>query len=145
MTVYEGQAFNKMIHVDVVEQMTAGVHMEVTAAMLDEVNKQVTESRHQLQQLNNQVKALTEAILPQLSEQVSQIRSARMAATSEFQVILRDLSEVRKFFLASEHKEEVARLERMVELCRELKRLRDDGTLDAVLNAMLSASIGKEQ
>lgn len=49
----------------------------------------------------------------------------------------RELEDVRKFFLAKEHTQEVERLKEFIGLCERLRELKRDGTLDAVAETIL--------
>lgn len=68
---------------------------------------------------------------------LKQLRELRMATTTETVQLKSALSDIRKFFLDDRHPEEVKRLLEFVEVCERLKKLKQDGTLDAVADTIL--------
>jgi len=52
-----------------------------------------------------------------------------------------ELRDIRKFFLESDYKTEVERLERFVSLCREIKALKESGLFDAVCDTAIRMSV----
>jgi|SRR5262252_865255 len=73
----------------------------------------------------------------QANERLKDLRMWRMAFDLEVKTLLRDAADIRQFFLDDKHIEEVKRLKEFVELCERLKALKQDGTLDAVMDSML--------
>lgn len=65
------------------------------------------------------------------------LRLTRMAIGNEAERVVKDLSDVRKFFLADEHEKEIARLKEFIELCERIRALKNDGTLDKVADTIL--------
>ena len=65
------------------------------------------------------------------------IRETKFSVVRETADISAPLKEIRQFFLASDYKEEVARLRDFVELCERLQKLKDSGFLDSVAGTML--------
>lgn len=78
-----------------------------------------------------------DALEASTSHYLNSIRQSRVAAVSEINAILAPLKEIRQFFLGSDHSAEIARLREFIELCERLKKLKDDGTLDAVSDSIL--------
>jgi len=79
------------------------------------------------------------------NERLHDLRMWRMAFENEVKTLLRDASDIRKFFLDEKHVEEVRRLKEFVEVCERLKALKTDGTLDALINAILTLECSDEK
>lgn len=73
----------------------------------------------------------------QLDTELRNLRLIRMALESETKTCMKELSDIRKFFLNPEHEREVARLKDFVETCERLKTLKESGFLDAVADTIL--------
>lgn len=71
------------------------------------------------------------------NQYIADIRAVRMAVATEVSQIIQPLSDIRKFFLAHDHKDEVARLKEFVDLCERLQALKSTGFLDTVADTML--------
>lgn len=123
--------------------ITAGRRMEQEIDLVRAANEEMRESRAILQDLHNQVRALHDHIAPELLAQAQELRSARMTAVSEIQQSLSALREIRKFFLESDYKVEMERLERLVRLCRELQELKQSGIFDAVCDSAIRLAVGE--
>ena len=121
-----------------------GKTMEETAILLKAINAEVEESKKTLEDLNNKIHSLSEVVQPALVEHIKQLRANRMSCVNEIREFIGSLTEIRKFFLESDYEREVERLERFVSLCKELKALRDDGTLEAVSNTAIRLAIKEE-
>jgi hypothetical protein len=68
---------------------------------------------------------------------LTDFRQWRMAMDGEIGKALKEAQDVRKFFLADDHAEEIKRLREFIELCERLNALRKDGFLDRVADVML--------
>ena len=64
-----------------------------------------------------------------------------MTAVQEIQATLAMMKDIRKFFLDSDHSEEINRLRDFVGLCNELKALKENGTIDAISDTILKLSV----
>jgi hypothetical protein len=71
------------------------------------------------------------------NQYITDIRAVRMAVATEVSQIIQPLSDIRKFFLAHDHKDEVARLKEFVDLCERLQALKSTGFLDTVADTIL--------
>lgn len=121
--------------------MCVGVYMEMVGNILEATTQQVLESKKTLQELTNEIKAMSDTIIPVMAAQVSKIRETRMAVVSEMTQSLGALKEVRKFFFEREYDLEMERLERFVKLCREIEALKANGTFDAVCDAAIRLAV----
>lgn len=111
---------------------------------LKKINTEVEQSKNVLRNLVNETKVLGELVNPVLAEEVSTLRQTRMVMVSELNQCLSTLREVRTFFLDKNHSVEVERLERFVSICRELKALKSDGTLDAVADVAIRLALREQ-
>jgi negative regulator of replication initiation len=82
---------------------------------------------------------------PELMKMIKDIRSSRMTATTEIKQSLVELRDIRKFFLETDYEEEMKRLERFVNLCKEIRQLKADGTFDSICESALKLSMKGEQ
>ena len=58
-----------------------------------------------------------------------------MTIVSEVKQSLNVLKDVRKFFIEKDYETEMQNLERFINLCKEIKQLKEDGIFDAVCDA----------
>jgi hypothetical protein len=123
----------------------AGLHMETADALLRAINEEVGESSKILKATFNEVNATYELLEPKLAEMIHKVRASRMTVTTELKQSLNIMKDVRKFFLESDFKIEMERLERFVELGERLKAMIDDGTMDAITDIVLKLAIGGEE
>lgn len=77
------------------------------------------------------------------AQYISDIRAVRMAVALEVNQIIQPLSDIRKFFLAHDHKDEIARLKEFIDLCERLQALKLSGFLDSVADTMLKLAEAK--
>ena len=121
-------------------------HTSITevADQIKAINKETGESANILKRVYNEVNTTFEILEPKLVEVVQKIRSSRMAVTSELRQSLSIMQDVRRFFLESDHKKEMERLENFVALAERMKHLIDDGTMDAITDVVLKLSVNKE-
>lgn len=125
------------------DYLMIGGFMEDTVMLLREVTKQAEESRKVLEDLSNQVAVIYDVLKPILLKQLSDLRNQRIGMVSEYRDILNAGKDLRNFFLESDYKEEIERLERFVSLCREIKSLKADGTFDAICDSAIRLAIGE--
>lgn len=116
--------------------------METNTTLLAAANEEAAKSKKILQELANDVTALHEIIAPKLLHQVQELRASRMAVVTEVKDSLTAMREVRKFFMESDYETEMARLERFVKVCREIKALKECGVFDAVCDSALKLAVG---
>jgi hypothetical protein len=119
--------------------------------MSDEVNRMIQEttasledSKKVLQQLSNEIAALVEIVQPALEKQIGAIRSARMTTVTEIRETLTSLREIRKFFLESDYESEMQRLQRFVDLCKQIQHLKNEGVLDVMADTAIRLGIKQE-
>lgn len=111
--------------------------MERTKHELKQINNEVTESLSILQKIHNDVLTARHQLEPELLEMTRSIRNTRMNTTIELNKALSSLREVRKFFLESDYKIEIQRMEAFVSLCDKINNLIKDGTVNAVCDVMI--------
>lgn len=122
-----------------------GMTMETVDAMMKKINEEVGESSKLLKKAVNEMKATYDILMPDMVKMVKDIRSSRMTVTMELKQSLTIMKDVRKFFLDSDYKTEMERLEKFVLLGERMQRLLKDGTMDAVCDIILKLSIGNEE
>lgn len=123
------------------ELVRAGAQVEDTQAILEELNRQLEETKSKMQALVNDIHVLAEVVEPRLMEHVREVRSTRQTVVSEIAQMLSSLRDIRKFFLEDDFEVEIGRLERFVRLCREIRQLKQDGTFDAVCDSSLRLAV----
>ena len=112
--------------------------MEVTMdilefnAMLREANKETGESIKGINDAYNKVRAVKDQILPEISSITKEMRDSRMTVEREMKTTLESLKNVRDFFLEKSYETEMARIKEFISICKMIKSLKDNGTLDAV-------------
>ena len=119
--------------------------MEETAKLLAALTSEVEERKKTLQNLVNDINAISDVLQPALVALIRRMRDNRMAAVAEANSILSQMRDLRKFFLESDYEKEMVRLDRFVSLCHELKKLKDDGTLDQVADTMLNLAVQEQR
>lgn len=127
------------------EIVNVGDAMEIDTIMLKRINDEIKESKEILQNLVNDIRAMQDIVQPELLKTIKEIRSSRMALTGELQKSLKDLRDVRKFFLESEYQIEMDRLQRFLDLAKQLKGLIDDGTMDAICDVILKLAVAEKK
>lgn len=121
--------------------IVGGACMERIDEEMKLVNEAFKESKQILQDTINEVRILHDVAEVSLSKFLKNIREYRMATVRESSEILVQLKDIRKFFLEDDYDKEVVRLEKLVGLCKELKELKADGTLDAVADSIIKLSL----
>lgn len=123
------------------DYIVGGMHMEQLDESLRLAAEELLKSKAELQTLVNEMGKLKTHVLALLADQIKEVRESRMALTGEMGQMLVSLREVRKFFLEDPHEAEATRLTHFVQTCRELRQLVDDGTLEALSDAILKMSV----
>lgn len=136
-----GVAFRMPHNDEVINTLRVGVAMETTGNMLKAINIEVEESKKILESLANEIHALSIIVGPALLNQAKELRSARMVVVNEVRDSLSSLRDVRKFFLESDYKIEIERLEKFVKVCKEIEELKKSGVFDAVCDSALRLAI----
>jgi hypothetical protein len=119
----------------------AGAIMEKVDEQMRMVAEEIGESKKVLQAAYNELTAVSTQLTPLFREQITGIRTARMSVVSEIQSSLVALKDIRKFFLDSDYEKEMKRLSEFITLCKELKKMKDDGTLDVLCDAALKLAV----
>jgi len=135
---------NERYSTDVLEKnspIMAGSMMESTKDCLNAVRSELEESKKVMETIANEIKAIGTVVNPMIINQIKDLRNYRMTVTSEVTQLLRELKEIRQFFLVSEYKTEIERLEQFLLLCNELKRLKSDGTLDTICESIIRLAL----
>lgn len=118
--------------------------MEELAALLRQSNSDVDEAIGQLQTATNKIRAFRDVLSPELQANIRQMREHRMATETEMKATLEWLKTVRDFFLEKSYEKEMERLKEFIAVAKQLKALKDDGTLDAVADLALTLAAGRE-
>ncbi len=124
-----------------IQAIKGGYHMEESVTAIQQLTQQFAQAKQELRDMVHEIAKLNQIIAPALELQIKNIREHRFAATSETKQILGELRDIRKFFLESDYQKEMERLRLFVDLCRELKALKADGTLDAICDSALHLAI----
>jgi hypothetical protein len=117
-----------------------GVVMDESVEMIAAASRQLDEARKNLTKSSDDLAKLRDLIFPQLTEYVREIRAMRMNAVSEMSTILSEMRAVHKFFTEQNYEKEMAELERFVEVCKEVQKLKDTGILDVLLESAVRLS-----
>lgn len=143
-----GRGFNdkfKFENMDRVNLIRGGVFMEDIKNELEVINREVLESKKILENLSNEIRAVSDIVEPALLKQIKDIREHRMSLISELKNCLNMLQDVRKFFLDSDYKIEMERLERFIGVCKEIQILKQEGVFDDICNSAIRMAIREEK
>lgn len=121
-----------------------GAMMERDSMVLDKMNDEVERSREILQKTFDEARKTNDLLEPQLVAMVKRLRDTRMTVTTELQKSLNMMKDVRRFFFDKDHHEEIRRLKEFITLAEQLRMLIQDGTMDAITDAILKLQIGEE-
>ncbi len=117
--------------------LSIGVHMEEAKHIVKEAAAELTAVCATAATTAEETTAVLKRTSLALVDYIKDIRSQRMTIVGETRDCLSALRDVRKFFLDSDYETEVARLERLVKLCRDIQELKTSGVFDAVLDSAL--------
>lgn len=123
---------------------STGAIMEDEGQLLEAANREMEKSRQLLRDTASQITKMADITIPILTDQVTHLRSLRMAITKETETTVEALREVSEFFIEHDYEAEMQRLQRFVGLCEQLKALKQDGTLDALSDTIIRLAY-KEQ
>ena len=126
------------------DALMPGGQLEDTSELVQVAIKTAREAKEELRAIANECGDIGDVILPALMDHVKLLRDARFSLTNEAGQCLSSLKEVRKFFFDSDYHTEMARLKEFIALCKELKQLQSEGTLDAISDVMLKLAVGGE-
>jgi hypothetical protein len=116
--------------------------IEEMAALLRESNEDVSAALRQMELATNKIRSLYQVVSPELQKHIREIRESRMTIDREMKQTLESLQAVRDFFLERSYEKEMERLKEFISVCKQIKTLKDDGTLDAVSDLALKLAIG---
>lgn len=119
----------------------AGASMENVRDMLKSTADEMIEAKMAMQAVADEMGDVGSKLGEKLVGQIKELRASRMAVVSEVRDAISAMKDVRKFFLDDDHEKEIARMERFVSLCREIRALKDDGTFDAVCDSALRLAV----
>jgi len=118
-----------------------GGRMENTKEELKMVSDEVKKSKQELEKLYNELIVLDNEVTPILLNQIKTVRETRMTVEREIKSMLTTLKEIRTFFLENEYEKEVKRLYEFIGICKDLKKLQEDGTLDAISETIIKLAL----
>lgn len=118
-----------------------GAIMEEDANLLKAMTSEVQESKAVLAALADEVLDTHTRVATLLQTQIQELRDSRMAVVREARDVLAALRDIRQFLSEAAYDTEMARLERLVALCRDLQALRATGVFDAVCETMLRGAL----
>lgn len=99
--------------------------------------QEADDARRTIMTLTEGIGALIKQFKTDSDAWVGDIRNSRFTIVSETAAVTKSLAEVRKFFLGSEHREEMSRITEFVDLCERLQKLKASGFLDAVADTLI--------
>jgi hypothetical protein len=100
------------------------------AKQLDEVLSHISAQAHD--EFNTALKFSKAAL--------EDLRQVRMSLCSETKLIMTELADIKKFFLANDYQTEITRLGEFVDLVERLQEMKQQGTLDLIADIILKLS-----
>lgn len=113
-----------------------GLAMETIAMSLRSIGQEIMDARKSMDEVYKSMVKTHSILGAQMTLLVKDLRSKQAEMTIEVNSSISTMKEVRNFFSDKEHKVQMERLKEFIKVCQELKVLIDDGTLDAVVNAI---------
>jgi polyhydroxyalkanoate synthesis regulator phasin len=114
---------------------------ELTVEEVQTITKDMTDALDALDYACNHIKRGTldfvDTDIPRL---IREMRTIRMAMSSEMSALTTQLADLRKFFHGESYEQEVARLREFADLCERLQKLKDSGFLDQIADTMIKLS-----
>lgn len=101
---------------------------------IDEENENALDS---IEKNYNSLLRIYSTIEPTLTRFLSKLRISRASTSSELANLLKTMKDIRTFFLEDNFEKEMARIERFVGLCKDIKELTDNGMLESVSDIIL--------
>ncbi len=126
----------------------SGVLMEHVKEAIEEIRGDIKKSQETLQQSYNELLKMHDLFSPQIVKMSKQLREKRTALLTEVKLSMTLFKDIRKFFIEKEHKTEINNIKEFAEVCERVKKLIDDGTMDAITDAILKlegVKDGKEE
>lgn len=106
----------------------------------EEIVERAKAATEAIDHLANNVKRSWMDCEKEITDAIKAARTKKFLVKTEMNSMLNQFKDVRKFFLADCHDEEVEKLERFVELCERLEKLKKSGFLDSVADTILKLS-----
>ena len=138
------------IRCKVVNGETCFYEEDILRLLVDNVNKLPAETRPTVlaaQDARKVINELTQGMGGEMEKfradgkvYLDDIRQTRFAVVSECSQMLKELRDVRQFFVGPDHQPQVERLKEFVDLCERLAKLKKDGTLDALADTIIKLS-----
>jgi hypothetical protein len=122
--------------------MTIGVTMEDTLDLMKAMNVEVEKAKEELQDVYDKVNHLREITHPAITQYVQELQALRMTLCRETKDCLTAMRDVRQFFIEHNYEVEMKRMHEFITMMHDLKRLKADGTLDAISDTVLKLSYG---
>jgi hypothetical protein len=108
-----------------------------------------------IKQLKDSYTAVTETMeslvvarerLRDMAKQISrETMESRMHTVSEVHQLLSAMKDIRQWFIGPDYQQEMTRLREFLGLCEQLRKLKEDGTLDAVSETILKLAFGSSK
>jgi hypothetical protein len=147
-----GREFQKQHDISSMFVLGAGVRMEEIANEVKATSTELENAIKILKESVNQIRGVADVVGPEMIKVLQDIRSTRMATTvearqitEEIKGLLRPLGDVRNFFLESNYEVEMSRLERFVKICWEIKKLKEEGIFDSIVETSIKMAIKEEK
>lgn len=118
-----------------------GFAMEKATESMAVAKEELLDTREQLQTTLNDITVMCDRIQDMMKDQIEEIRGTRFTLVTETAQMMESLREVRKFFLDSQHQEEIQKLRAFVALCQDLRLFTSDGSLDTIIDSMLKLAV----
>jgi len=109
----------------------------------EELVARITDARRALDIAASTIKEVWPKCRDESDAALKDLRMLRMALDGEVGLILRQLKDVRQFFLGADHEVEMVRLKDFVDTAERLQALHKSGFLDNVADVMLKLAEAK--
>lgn len=113
-------------------------HAKKSVSNGDAFVEQVLDAKEALNQATELwKKATVDFVTEDFPKAIKEMRVARMAMGAECSLLLKQLGDLRAFFIGKEYEKEIERLSEFTTLCERLKALKDSGFLDTIADTLL--------
>lgn len=147
-----GREFQKKHDISTTAVLGAGVRMEEINNEVKATSIELENAVKVLKDSVNQIRVTADIVGPEILKTIKDVRSARMGVATEARQIIEEikgllvsLGDVRKFFLESDYGVEMDRLERFVRVCQEIKKLKEEGVFDSIVETSIKMAIKEEK
>ncbi len=135
--VYKTSVFKKPENMAII----SASHVERKATGIEIATDDIRKAKAEIESAFNDILILSDKTDDHLAKYITEIRQFRMAMTMECRSLITSMQDVRKFFLEDTFDDEMGRVERFVSLCKELRALKENGTLDAVSDTIIKLTV----